>query len=223
VVSKQRPHRELMMIIALSLIFVASLTANSPLVEQYARAASQSTGRVLSISSNPRTGPGTAPQDFLAAIDLAYQAGARGNFVSWTWKALEPSPGRFHLDEVKNGLNYLGNTRGFELLIGIQVLNTTAKETPSDLADIPFDASAMKTRFHALLDALRPYLNRHVKYFSIGNEVDVYLSAHPMSGLHMRRSIMMLAPTCTGSLHGSREASPSRMMGGWRIGRRFKI
>jgi hypothetical protein len=168
-----------MIAVALSLIFVVSLTAYSPLVEQYARAASRSAGRVLSISSNPRTGPGTPPQDFLAAIDLAYQAGARGNFVSWTWRALEPSPGRFHLDEMKDGLNYLGNTRGFELLVGIQVLNTTAKETPSDLADIPFDASAMKKRFHALMDAMRPYLNRHVKYLSIGNEVDVYLLPHP--------------------------------------------
>src|ERR1700730_2048091 len=36
----------------------------------------------------------------------------------------------------------------------------------------------MIDRFQRLVEAIRPYLN-HVKYLSIGNEVDVYLSAHP--------------------------------------------
>jgi hypothetical protein len=36
----------------------------------------------------------------------------------------------------------------------------------------------MRTRFHALIDSLRPDL-AHVSYLSIGNEVDPYLSSHP--------------------------------------------
>ncbi len=164
------------LVLALSLALVAGVVTSSHLATQRAHGAPSQHAGVLSISSNP---PAATPQDFLAAIDLTYRAGARGNFMSWTWKTLEPSAGRFDLAEVKDGLNYLGNVRGFDLLVGLQVINTTAKETPSNLANIPFDAPAMKRRFHALVDALRPSLNRHVKYLSIGNEVDVYLSTHP--------------------------------------------
>ncbi len=166
-------------VLALSLVLVAGLAASGQLATQRPRGDPQPPAWVLSISSNPRTVPAATPQDFLEAIDLTYRAGARGNFVSWSWKSLEPSPGRFNLAEVKDGLSYLGNARGFDLLVGLQVINTTAKETPSDLANTPFDAQTMKQRFHAFVDALRPYLNRRVKYLSIGNEVDVFLSTHP--------------------------------------------
>lgn len=166
-------------VIALTVVLGAGLTVKSFLPIQDARAGPQSTARVLSISSNPRARQSADAQAFFEAIELAYRAGARGDFTSWTWKVLEPKAGRFNLAELKDGLGYLGNTRGSDLLLGLQVINTTAKETPSDLGNVPFDAPAMKKRFRALLDALRPHLNRHVKYISVGNEVDVYLSAHP--------------------------------------------
>ncbi len=161
------------------LVLVAGLIARSGLAAPTPVGSLQPPARVLAVSSNPRVAPAPAPPDFAGAIDLVAQAGARGSLLSWTWKALEPSPGVFKLDEVKEGLSYLGNTRGLDLLVGLQVINTTAKEVPSDLAAVPFDADVMKTRFHALVDALRPHLNRRVKYLSIGNEVDVYLTTHP--------------------------------------------
>ncbi len=128
---------------------------------------------------SPRTEPTTTIGDFFGAIDLAYNAGARGAFNSNTWSALEASQGVYKLTDLFNGLEYLGNKRGFVLLEGIQMLNTTAKETPSDLMGVPFDSPKMKARFHALIDRIRPHLNSHVKYISIGNEVDVYLGTHP--------------------------------------------
>ncbi len=64
----------------------------------------------------------------------------------------------YKVAEVKEGLNYLGNVRGLDLLLGLQVINTTAREAPSDLATLPFDAMAMKKRFHILIGVLRPYL-----------------------------------------------------------------
>ncbi len=138
--------------------------------------------RVFAISTTPPLDPAPADKDFLAtlnrAYELTYNAGVRGDFISWTWRELEPSAKNFNLDEANRTLTNLGNTRGLELLVGIAVLNTTVKETPSDLANVPFDSTQMKQRFHALFDALRPHLNEHVKYLSIGNEVDVYLSVH---------------------------------------------
>ncbi len=135
--------------------------------------------RVLSISATPRLDPAPGPADFLAAFQLAYDAGARGAFSSGTWSSLEPSAGRFDLKKATDDLDFQGRGSNMALLVGIQVLNTTAKETPPDLAVTPFDAPEMTARFHALINALLPHLDSHVRYLSIGNEVDVYLATHP--------------------------------------------
>jgi len=174
VVARQILQRSLVLV----LVFVAGVAVTSGLATSPPSASTPPPTRVLAVSSNPRVTPASVPPDYVGAIDLTLQAGARGSFLSWTWKALEPSPGVFKLDEVKEGLPNLGNTRGLDLLVGLQVINTTAKEVPSDLSATPFDADVMTTRFHAFVDALRPHLNRHVKYLSIGNEVDVYLTTH---------------------------------------------
>ncbi len=42
-----------------------------------------------------------------------------------------------------------------------------------------FDSPQMISRFHALIDQIKPTLAINVKYISIGNEVDVYLSSNP--------------------------------------------
>jgi hypothetical protein len=135
--------------------------------------------RVLSISASARSVPPTTLQDYFDALDTAYAAGARGQFVSVTWNALEPTAGTYRLSDFGNQLAYLGLVRHLQLFIGIQVINTTQKETPADLKSVPFDSSLMKQRFHRLVDSLKTYWNGHIKYLSIGNEVDVYLLAHP--------------------------------------------
>src|SRR5262245_9962849 len=145
-------------------------------------ATTSSTAPILSISALPRLEPAVTGQEllnrFVEAFDLAASAGARGNYSSWNWSDLEPTPGKFALNDVNNGINYAGNVRGLTLHITISVLNTTAKETPADLKNVPFDSQQMKDRFHALIDAIAPYLSHHVATLSIGNEVDVYLAAH---------------------------------------------
>lgn len=112
------------------------------------------------------------------ALEMVYNAGARGIFDTATWQALEPTAGHFELGGIRDSTNY-ARARSLEMGLGIQVINTTAKETPPDLAGVPFNSPLMKARLRALIDALRPYLNKQVKYVSIGNEVDVYLAKHP--------------------------------------------
>jgi len=137
--------------------------------------------RVLSLTpipqlSPPPAGPEELREVFLQAVDLAQGAGAGGLYLAWSWGDLEPSPGRFDLDDLTQTVDYLGEKRGLSMLLTLHVINTSAKETPADLRSEPFDSPRMKRRFHALLDALLPHLNRHVLYLSVGNEVDEYLS-----------------------------------------------
>ena len=79
------------------------------------------------------------------------------------------------------GLRYLTRTRGLKVLVGLQVVNTTERETPRDLDGVPFDAPRMKERFRSLVDALRPHLDRNVAYLYIGNELDMYFARQPGS------------------------------------------
>ena len=140
---------------------------------------SASADPVLSVFPNPRLdpppdGPHMAREREIEAVDLAASLGLRGLFKPAAWDHLEPSPGQFAVDWFADEVRYLGS-RGFSLLLTIQVIDTMQRRVPSDLLSTRFSSSRMLRRFRALLDRLLPCLGRQVKYVSIGNEVDPYL------------------------------------------------
>lgn len=135
--------------------------------------------QVLSISASPRYDPPPTITDIFAGLALAADAGVSGDFHSDPWSGLEPSQGDYALTDVENYLSFINGAYDYTLLLGIQALNTATKETPAELLDVPFDDPRMIAAFTALFDALRPSLTENVRYLSIGNEVDVYLAAHP--------------------------------------------
>lgn len=134
--------------------------------------------RVLGVYPNPTEVPPPIPQDYVNAVNLVYGAGARGIIETQTWSSMEPSAGQYALQNLQNDLNFEAS-KGLQTYLGIQVINTVPKAVPPDLVGVSWDDPLMKSRFHALLDAIKPLLTSHVAYISIGNEVDVYLSAHP--------------------------------------------
>lgn len=134
-------------------------------------------GKVLSISANPPTVSSPTVENQVAAYNLAYDAGARGQTLLYFWIQLEPQKGVYNTSELSQSINNMGNR--FVLHLNIAVLNTTAKETPSDLKGELFNSSQMKERFKSLINALAPIIGSKVTYLAIGNEVDAYLSSHP--------------------------------------------
>jgi hypothetical protein len=166
------------------LLFILAFLGTSSTLSQMsatavAPATPQSSAPILAISALPALDPPPADygQAAVKAIDLAYQTGARGMHLAEKWSDLEPSPGKYRLDDFAYGIAYLAQ-RGFTIQLALQVLNTTAKETPADLLPLSFNSKKMKDRFHAFFDAILPRLNKRVVYIAIGNEVDVYLAAH---------------------------------------------
>jgi len=149
---------------------------------------------VLSISAMPRLNPfPTTPEEYVdlavAAFELAYDAGARGQMSTFTWAALEPDQGGY--DSTKfgelNGAILNAANHGMVSLLGIQLINTTARELPADLGAAAFDDPIVMARFHALLDQiLTPENCERISYLSIGNEVDAYLRAHPTEWDHYK-------------------------------------
>jgi len=130
---------------------------------------------VLGISAVPRLQPPPGLQDYLDAAALVRDAGARAGFESATWSDLDTPAGRSKLTDAVGSAAGRANA----VLLTIKVIDTTVKAVPSDLAGSTFDSAALVGRFHALLDQLRPALAGKLRYLSIGNEVDVYLGAHP--------------------------------------------
>jgi hypothetical protein len=142
---------------------------------------------VLAISAFPRFNPPPAtPQETVARLsesfDLVYNAGARGQFTSFRWSALEPTKGAYsaqQFDDLNAAINS-AQSHGMVELVGLQVINTTARELPAELQALAFDDPAVTLQFHALLERVLTPANRgRIAYLSIGNEVDVYLRAHP--------------------------------------------
>jgi hypothetical protein len=130
----------------------------------------------LSILSNPKSEPSTTLQGWYDAAALVQQIGATGLFQSASWSDLEPTRDNYTLGGLTDVLD---TTSQQSLLVNLRVLNTTLNGTPGYLSSTSFDSPLMMTRFHLLIDRLKPHLNSKVSYLAIGNEVDVWLSLHP--------------------------------------------
>lgn len=165
----------------------STTTATGTINATTAGAITQTSGKpgVLAISISPQLVPfpnSSAEYDALRgqAMQMAYNAGARGQISTFTWRDLEPSAGESDASkwaELSGALAW-SQAVGLQQYVGLQVINTTARELPADLASQPFDAPVVQQRFKALLQRVLTLAPRSIRYLSIGNEVDVYLRAH---------------------------------------------
>jgi hypothetical protein len=114
------------------------------------------------------------------AFLMSHNAGARGLMSTWKWRDLEPGPagGEIKWAELNQALT-LSRDWGLRQYLGIQLINTTRRELPSDLEAEAWDSPRMVQRFQALLDTLLSTRQGRIRYLSIGNEVDAYFRAHP--------------------------------------------
>jgi len=107
-------------------------------------------------------------EERLAGVNLLY--------LSAKWCDLEPRPGQYDLKNLTY-VEHIG-AQGFKMLFTIQTLDTNHRTLPPDLMAVPFDSPVMQARFDALLKAIATRLVSDIRWVSLGNEVDVYLSQH---------------------------------------------
>ena len=131
--------------------------------------------RVLAMTDLPPLKEVPTLESLEAAIEKSAAVGCGGAVLSFSWPSLEKEPGKYTFDELKQSATL---NSGRILYLGIQVLNTTVRDLPADLADKSFDDPIVIDRFKQLLDALGPLLKSRIRYLSIGNESDIYLAAH---------------------------------------------
>jgi hypothetical protein len=131
--------------------------------------------RLLALTDLPPLDPAPTPDDFLAAVRKSTLAGCDAAVLTISWPALEPRKGKLTFGELEGAVEL---HKGRFLFLGIQVVNTTVKELPADLQGKSFDDPEVLKRFRLLLDSIAPLLKNRIRFLSIGNETDVYLSAH---------------------------------------------
>lgn len=131
---------------------------------------------LLAMTDLPPLDPPPTPTDMVDAITKSRNVGCNAAVLSFSWPSLEPKANEFTLEELKNSVTL---NEGRILFLGIQVINTTVKDLPSDLQDRPFDDPTTIRRFCSFLDGIAPLLKNRVRFLSIGNESDVYLAANP--------------------------------------------
>jgi hypothetical protein len=124
----------------------------------------------------PPLDPPPTPPDMVDAIAKSRKVGCNAAVLSFSWPSLQPRRNEFTLEELKSSVKL---NEGRFLFLGIQVLNTTVKDLPTDLQDQSFAAPETIRRFCSFLDGIAPLLKNRIHFLSVGNESDVYLAAHP--------------------------------------------
>lgn len=121
---------------------------------------------------------GAGAPEFFDAFLWARAHGLGLAYHSVKWSELEPSPGSYRLDKLRQDLSGLSNVR-FKVLVNIHTINTNVRELPADLQGEAFDSPKVLERWERLLRAVAPVLPDSVRWISLGNEADVYLGMHP--------------------------------------------
>ncbi len=110
------------------------------------------------------------------------QNGANFFLAADTWSQIETSPGQYDLqDTINNPITQLVLPYQFNGVgLVIKMVDSNVLTMPADLQNDSLNDPVVLQRFLAMLQAIAQDPNsKHIKYILLGNEVDLYLSAHP--------------------------------------------
>ncbi len=127
------------------------------------------------VGATLNSGPGGESQ----AFEVFLEAGANAIEAPQPWSTLEPARGRFRLEDVAAIVRGVRSISAIQIMLIPAAIETAERSVPHDLRPMPWDSRQMIDRYRKLLRRLASDLSRQVRYVSIANEADVYLSAHP--------------------------------------------
>jgi hypothetical protein len=120
------------------------------------------------------------------AFDLMQSAGTNLVEVRKLWSQLEDPSGVVSFDMEpfpftlldKERRNYPSLVKG--VVVNLEIVDTTRRTMPADLATNSFDDPAVLARFDKVIDKLAAQRkDRPIQYVVLGHEIDVYLVRHP--------------------------------------------
>jgi len=126
----------------------------------------------------PKNALAMNPEDWAAAYNMVLAINAPLNVTLLSWKDLEPQTETYDVKNRLGGFAYAA-TLGMRGYFGVSLINTVKRDMPDDLAALEWTNPALLPRFEKLLNQLQTQLPADLRYFVIGNEVDVYFGKHP--------------------------------------------
>ena len=94
------------------------------------------------------------------------------------WAELESAPNRYSLESTRYFLE-AASRENLPVSYTLRIIDTVARDVPSDLRNTDWSDSRMLSRGLALADAVAPLFKNRVRWLSLGYEVDRYLEKHP--------------------------------------------
>ncbi|MFA7275498.1 MAG: hypothetical protein WC043_01700 [Pseudobdellovibrionaceae bacterium] len=95
------------------------------------------------------------------------------------WEKLEPDEGEYRVKDEFGGMAYSVSALGYTPYMGMTTIDTVKRVLPDDLEDEDWTSNDLFDRYKLLLDEAAIVMPRDLKFFIIGNEVDVYFEKHP--------------------------------------------
>ncbi|MDX2283161.1 MAG: hypothetical protein NW241_03330 [Bacteroidia bacterium] len=113
------------------------------------------------------------------AFGMAADAGMDVVPLGFAWTTLEPSP-RVYDSTWLAVLDAYYSASDMPVSLFLMPITALDKTVPADLMGLPFDHPEMIARFDSLLSFIRSQIQQaELNNLIIGNEVDLYLNAHP--------------------------------------------
>jgi hypothetical protein len=131
----------------------------------------------VGLDANPFANEGYNPRSVQARFRQARDAGVDLIYISPKWNEIETGREKYMLDDIEYRIGEAVQ-ENLPAILHIRVIDTNQRAMPGDLMGKPFDADETGVRFDRLLDAILPRLEGRVKYFLVGNEIDVYFNQH---------------------------------------------
>lgn len=108
------------------------------------------------------------------ALDEVKSLGATRILITKSWSEIEPNKDKNKISDLKD-IVVRTESKGFDIMYGLQLINTHKREVPEDLVNVRWNSQEMIDRSIAIVDKTLSLINKNrITYFSFGNEVDVY-------------------------------------------------
>ena len=118
-------------------------------------------------------------QSYDQAFDLGMTTGAEFITLSLTWDLVEPTKNAYDFTWLDIANAYYP-AKGTKVALGINPIDTVYKGLPAGMTSTDFDSAEVIAQYKLLLDIVFDHIkDLDLACLSIGNEVDIYLAAHP--------------------------------------------
>lgn len=133
---------------------------------------------LIGLYTDPPATAAHTPAALRKWFKVSVDAGVTTVPIGSLWSQIEKIPGDYSFGSLEFQSQLASEFR-LPIYLNIKIINTDNSGVPAAYAGWSFNDPRMAAKLEDLIRALAPHLHGEVKWVSIGNEVNVYLSQHP--------------------------------------------